>query len=152
VAQIVMWGLFIGPWLLFFFFDSNRIKRYVPAGLFGIVMLTIVFEMAKRYDWWEVKQTLFFLEDMTPFVFGVFFVGTILIFYFTYPGFWAFFILNAVFDLFQAYIMSPFFQRLGIYEMRSINAFQLFLIMTAVAILLYLYQRWQDSSFKIEIK
>ncbi|MCA1202609.1 hypothetical protein [Priestia flexa] len=82
--------------------------------------------MAKRYDWWEVNQTLFFLEDMTPFVFGVFFVGTLLIFYFTYPGFWTFFILNAIFDLFQAYIMSPFFQRLGIYEMHSVNAFQLF--------------------------
>ncbi|MCA0966780.1 hypothetical protein LZP85_08455 [Priestia flexa] len=41
MAQIVMLGLFIGPWLLFFFFDSNRIKRYVLAGLFGIVMRTI---------------------------------------------------------------------------------------------------------------
>ncbi len=83
---------------------------------------------------------------MTPFPFGIFIIGTLFIFYFTYPGFWMFMIINAAFDLFQAFVM------LNIYTLKEMNHFLLFVLMMVVAVLLFLYQKWQDTAFKLSIK
>lgn len=61
MAQIVMWVLFIGPWLLLFAVDKERVKRYMAVLLFGVVLLTVVFQIADRFNWWEVNETLFSL-------------------------------------------------------------------------------------------
>lgn len=37
MAQIVMWVFFIGPWLLLFAVDKERVKRYMAVSLFGDV-------------------------------------------------------------------------------------------------------------------
>ena len=68
MAQIVMWVLFIGPWLLLFAVDKERVKRYMAVSLFGVVLLTVVFQIADRFNWWEVNETLFFFVNMTPFL------------------------------------------------------------------------------------
>ncbi|WP_277401481.1 hypothetical protein [Priestia megaterium] len=33
MAQIVMWMFFIGPWLLLFAVDKERVKRYMAVSL-----------------------------------------------------------------------------------------------------------------------
>ncbi|WP_110114401.1 hypothetical protein [Bacillus sp. CGMCC 1.16541] len=152
MAHFVMWTLLIGPWFLLFFFDLQRIKRFVPVGLFASLVLTIVFQLAEKYEWWIIKDNLFFLTNITPYVYGVFLVGTILIFYISYPSFPFFMLVNIVVDLFEALIISPLFQRLGIYEAKNMNQFAIFLLMIAIAALLYFYQKWQDSAFKEELK
>jgi hypothetical protein len=151
VAQIVMWVLFIGPWLLLFTVDKERVKRYMAVSLFGVV-LTIVFQIADRFNWREVNETIFFFVNMTPFPFGIFIIGTLFIFYFTYPGFWVFMIINAAFDLFQAFVMSPIVEKLDIYTLKEINHFLLLILMMIIAALLFLYQKWQDTAFKLSIK
>lgn len=152
MAQIVMWVFFIAPWLLLFAVDKERVKRYMAVSLFGVVLLTMVFQIADRFNWWEVNKTLFFFVNMTPFPFGIFIIGTLFIFYFTYPGFWMFMIINAAFDLFQAFVMSPIFEKLDIYTLKEMNHFLLFVLMIVIAVLLFLYQKWQDTAFKLSIK
>ncbi|MGW5890167.1 hypothetical protein [Priestia megaterium] len=148
MAQIVMWVLFIGPWLLLFAVDKERVKRYMAVSLFGVVLLTVVFQIADHFNY----ETLFFFVNMTPFPFGIFIIGTLFIFYFTYPGFWMFMIINAAFDLFQAFVMSPIFEKLDIYTLKGMNHFLLFVLMMVIAVLLFLYQKWQDTAFKLSIK
>jgi len=97
-----------------------------------------------------VNKTLFFFVNMTPFPFGIFIIGTLFIFYFTYPGFWM--IINAAFELFQAFVMSPIFEKLDIYTLKEMNHFLLFVLMMVIAVLLFLYQKWQDTAFKLSIK
>ncbi|MBM7703900.1 hypothetical protein [Metabacillus iocasae] len=72
MAHFVMWFLLIGPWFLLFFFDTERMKRFVPVGIFAALLLTIVFQIAQRYEWWIIHDNLFFLTNMTPFIYGVF--------------------------------------------------------------------------------
>ena len=45
MAQIVMRMFFIGPWLLLFAVDKERVKRYMAVSLFGVVLLTMFFKL-----------------------------------------------------------------------------------------------------------
>ena len=45
MAQLVMWLFFIGPWLLLFAVDKERVKRYMAVSLFGVVLLTMFFKL-----------------------------------------------------------------------------------------------------------
>lgn len=38
-------------------------KRFIPAGLFGALALTIIFQIAEKLNWWEIKETIFPLTD-----------------------------------------------------------------------------------------
>ncbi len=147
MAQFIMWVLLIAPWFLLPFFDTERVKRFFPVALFAVLILTIVFQIAEKLKWWVVKENIFFLTNITPFVYGAFLVGTVLIFYFSYPRFKVYMVLNIVFDLFQAYVMHHIFIWFGIYEVHNINSIGLFLLMTSIAVIIYLYQKWQDTVF-----
>jgi hypothetical protein len=148
MAQTIMWLLFIGPWFLLLLFDTERLKRFFPVGVFAALILTIVFQIAERFNWWVIKENIFFLTNVTPFVYGAFLVGTVLIFYFSYPSFTRYMIFNIVFDLLQAFVMHPLFIWAGIYEERSIHSIGLFFLMLSIAVILYLYQKWQETIFK----
>ncbi len=147
-----MWILLIGPWFLLLFFDKERVKRFFPVGVFAAIILTIVFQIAERFNWWVIKENIFFLTNITPFVYGAFLVGTILIFYISYSRFTIYLILNIVFDLFQAFVMHPVFIWAGIYEERNINSIGLFFLMLSIAVIIYLYQKWQDTIVKESVK
>ena len=152
MAHFIMWILLIGPWFLLPLFDIERVKRFFPVAFFAVLILTIVFQLAEKYNWWVIRENLFFLTNITPFVYGSFLVGTVLIFYFSYPSFTVYMILNVIFDLFQAFVMHPIFIWAGIYEAHNINSIGLFFLMTFIAVIIYLYQKWQDTVFKNSVK
>lgn len=89
--------------------DSKRVKRFMPVSLFMAVLYTILFQMAEVWNWWDVHETsnIFFLTNISSFVYGFLIVTTVYMFYFTYPNFWIFLIVNWVIDLIQALIISP---------------------------------------------
>ncbi|MGZ9869991.1 hypothetical protein ACU3L3_16410 [Priestia endophytica] len=60
-------------------------------------------------------------------------------------------VLNILFDLFQAFVMHPIFEWTKIYEVNHINSIGLFFLMISIAIIIYLYQKWQDEAFKDEV-
>ncbi|WP_244856672.1 hypothetical protein [Priestia megaterium] len=61
-------------------------------------------------------------------------------------------IINSAFDLFQAFVMNPIFEKLNIYTLKEMNHFLYFVLMMVIAVLLFLYHKWQDTAFKLSIK
>ncbi|WP_338778400.1 hypothetical protein [Metabacillus sp. FJAT-52054] len=115
--QIILWSLFICPFFLLFFFHKKNLKRFVGSALFGSILLTILFQMANRFQWCEVKENIPILTDVTSFVYGVFFIGTILILALTYGDCMRYMLLNAAIDAVQAFILNAVFEHLGIYKL-----------------------------------
>lgn len=74
----------------------------MPVGLFAALVLTVVFQIAEKLDWWIIKENIF--------------------------------------------------EWIEIYEVNHINSIGLFFLMISIAIIIYLYQKWQDEVFKDEIR
>lgn len=146
--QILQWTLLISPWFVFIFLDKQRVRRYLPSGLFSSLLLSIAFQMADKFDWWRVKDNVFFLSNTTPFVYGVFLVGTVVILYFTYQSFWLYIAINLIVDSFQAFGISKWYEHLGIYELVKFNSFGVLLLSLAIALLIFVFQKWMDPIFK----
>lgn len=144
-VQLVMWSFLLLPWLLLIPLDKSKVKRYFPGGLVGALVLTFVFQMAEKFDWWEIKQNIILLNNITPFFYGVFLVGTVIILYFTYERFIVFFMTNLIADTFLSFGLSKWYEYLGIYELKNMNEFGVLLLTTVIALLIYLYQKWQDG-------
>lgn len=139
------------PWFLLLPLDSQRVKRFMPAGLFVAVLYTVIFQIAEVWNWWDVHEenNIFFLTNISSFVYGFLIVITIYMFYFTYPNFWLFLIANWIIDFIQALIISPFiFQKVGLYTMNNMSNFGLFVMIAITVPVVYLYQRWQDSALR----
>ncbi|MED4071760.1 hypothetical protein [Priestia endophytica] len=148
MAQAVSWIFFLLPWVLLYPLDSQRVKRFAPVGLFSALVITIIFQIAEKWNWWIINNNLFFLTSISSFVYGFLIVATILVFYFSYPNFLFYMIANLIIDAIQAFIISPFlFIKVGLYNLHKINAFELFLLMTLVSLIIYGYQKWQDTVF-----
>ncbi|QPC48397.1 hypothetical protein G8O30_07300 [Mangrovibacillus cuniculi] len=146
--QYLLWTLLIAPWFLLIPLPKEAVKRYMPASIFGALVLSIVFQMADALNWWKVKENIFIFSNTTPFVYGLFLVGTLIIMYFTYHKAILFFITNLLVDSFLAFGVSTWFEYLGIYELQEISSIHVLLITTIVAVLIYLFQKWLDPILK----
>jgi hypothetical protein len=56
-------------------------------------------------------------------------------------------LVNAIIDAIYAFGITKWLEYLGIYEFNNINSFGRFLFMQIVAVLIYLFQKWQDEAF-----
>ena len=145
MSQLLWWSLFILPWFLLLFFDKQRIKRFFPVLLLSIVLNSVVYQLAQKLNWFTVSKNLPFLTNISPSVYGMFAVGTLLIFYFTYGKFWLYFVVNLLFDILQSYVVTPFYGKLHLFERQEMNGFESVLIMTVMSLIMYIYQKWQDT-------
>ncbi|WP_433750798.1 hypothetical protein [Falsibacillus pallidus] len=147
-VQLLMWSLLILPWFLLLFFHSNKLKRFFPAGIFSSLILTFIFQIADKFDWWIVQKNIPLLANITTNAYGLFLVGTIIIIYFTYGNFFKYMIVNLVVDVFLSFIAGKWFEHLGIYRLENINHFGVLLLTLGIAVIIYLYQIWQDKIMK----
>lgn len=146
--QLLLWTLLIAPWFLLIPLPIQSVRRYMPASIFGALILSIVFQMADAFRWWEIKENIVLFTNTTPFVYGVFLVGTVIILHFTYHKPVLFFLTNLLVDAFLSFGVSAWFEYLGIYELQTISQFQVLIITTVIAILIYLFQEWLDPILK----
>lgn len=146
--QILMWSLLILPWFILLFLNKQGVKRYFPGGLFGALVLTIIFQVADKYNWWIIQDNIAILSNTTSFVYGAFLIGTIVILYFTFGKFWIYLITNLIIDALLSFGLNKWYEYLHIYKLVNINSFGVYILTTIVAILIYLYQIWQDSLYK----
>ena len=77
--------------------------------------------------------------------YGVFLVGTVIILYFTYERFIVFFVTNLIVDSFLSFGLSKWYEYLGIYELVKMNDIGVLFLTTIIALLIYLFQKWQDG-------
>ncbi|SFP01517.1 hypothetical protein [Salibacterium halotolerans] len=92
--QLLLWATFIIPWLALIPLNKTRVKKVFPAAMYGTLILTFVFQMADRFEWWRIEENIILLTNITSFVYGLFFAGTIIILYFTHHHFWLYMIMN----------------------------------------------------------
>ncbi|MGG2087961.1 hypothetical protein ABFY59_13325 [Priestia aryabhattai] len=146
--QMILWGILVIPWFLLLLLDKQRVKRFFTVGLFAALMMTIAYQVAEKMHWWTVQENVFFLTSMGATIYCLHIVITIFVFYLTYPGFILYIIVNIILDLIHGYVIVPFLAKIGLYNLYDISHFGLFLVMTTVAIILYLFQRLLDFIFE----
>ena len=101
--------------------------------------------MAEVWNWWTVKENVFFLTNISSFTYGLLPVTTILVFYFCYSNILLFFGVNIILDAIQAFIISPFvFEKFGLYTLNNMNNFGLYIAIISHLPIIYLYQKWYD--------
>ena len=149
--KLLLWITWIVPWFSLLFLKKDMIKRYMPVAVFTALLVTIVFEIAYALRWWEMLERIVPWGTITnvSFVYGLFIVGTIWIFYFTYRNFWLFLAVNAAVDALQAFVFDGLFEG-RVYRLVRINDFQVFLLMIGIAFVIYGYQKWQEGVFAKE--
>ena len=145
MGQILLWLTFIPPWLLLIPLDKKRVKHYLSATFFTLLLTSIAWQMAEVYKWWSITDNLFFLTNISAFNYGFSPVTTLYLFYFTFRKPWLFFGANLILDALQALVISPFvFEKVGLYKMNTMSNLGLFLLLFCMVPLIYAYQRGYD--------
>ncbi|MBD0379559.1 hypothetical protein [Paenibacillus sedimenti] len=150
IVKIIMWTSLILPWITLFAMKKSMIKRYMPVSILAALVVTIFFEIAYVYNWWILKIKIVTWGNITniSFVYGFFLVGTLWIFRLTFGKFWIYFLTNLIVDSLHLYFFQNIFERMGVFTMANVAKWQLLLLMTAVSLFLYTYQRWQETIFQ----
>jgi hypothetical protein len=86
MVKFILLAMLILPWLSLIFINKYSLKRFMPVAILASLLVTIIFELGYVYSWWKVQAELVPWDKITsvPLVYGVFLVGTIWIFRFTF--------------------------------------------------------------------
>lgn len=116
MLKVIMWLFFILPWLSLLLMNKLALRRYMPVALLATVMNTIVYQMAWKFGWWKYKESLYAWDKIAQVhtVYGVFLVGTLWIFRFTYRKFWLYALVNLGLDTIYAFGLRVLWKKLGI--------------------------------------
>lgn len=57
--KIILWIIFIGPWLTLFFLKKEEIKRYMPAAIFATLLMVLYNVYAFNEKHWEIHEVIF---------------------------------------------------------------------------------------------
>lgn len=149
--QVISWSFILIPWLTLLFMKKEEVKRFMPVALFTVVTSTVIYELGTTYKLWSIREAAYPLHQMFPAIYGAFPVLVMWIFRFTFGSFWSYLATNAVIDIVWAYILFPWFVRIGVLEF--LNAKTLIYSFTVGhAILLYGYQMWQEDTLVPALK
>ncbi|WP_425059162.1 hypothetical protein SCACP_38290 [Sporomusa carbonis] len=148
---IIMWSMFLIPWLTLIFMKKEDIKRYMPVGLLAIVTTTIIYDVGTTLGFWTLRESFFPFNYMEPYFYGTIPVLTMWVFKFTEGRFWTYMLTNIILDIgFNFFLLNYFFPSRGIMDFNIPPLFSLPITLTHAAVL-YGYQIWQnDMLFKSE--
>ncbi|GAA4714777.1 hypothetical protein [Brevibacillus fulvus] len=147
--RFVLVLLLVVPWLSLFWLDKQTIKRYMPVTIFTALLMTIIFQIAYTFKWWTIHQSIVpwgYMIDVS-FAYGIFTVGTLWIFVLTYRKFWIYLLTNVAMDAIFAFVVFPLLDKTGVATLHKISAWQYFLVILAISLLIYGYQAWQEPIF-----
>lgn len=145
--QVIVWSMFILPWATLFFMKRQDIIRFMPVALLSIVISSLSQEAGSTMGLWRIDQTLYPLNQTISYMYGLVPVVTLWLFKYTYQRFRWYLGVDAFFNLFFAYLFTPWLASRGIKAFNT-SSLNLFLIVTAISLLLYLYQMWQEQEIK----
>ncbi|WP_307550412.1 MULTISPECIES: hypothetical protein [unclassified Paenibacillus] len=149
---IILWSLLILPWASLLFLKMDTVRRYMPVALFMTVIHTLAYQAAYHYGWWEETGSSLFGWDKVipvPWVYGAYLAIVIWVFRFTFGKLWLYLIVNVLLDGLFMYIVYPIWQRMGLVSSEStLPTIAVIAMMVGFALIIYLYQMWQDEVFK----
>lgn len=147
--KLMLLALFLLPWLSLFKIDKMTFKRYLPVLSFSSLVIALLSELSKSYNWWKVKKPLFpKLSSDISFIFGPFFIANLWVFKLTYGNFINYLLINGLFDYMFAYPLTTIAEKLKVYKMINMTRFQLFILSIATSIINYLYQLFIEDALK----
>lgn len=149
--QLILWSLLLAPLASLLLMRRQSLKYYMPAAMFTALLVTIVHEIGFYYRWWVIQEAIFPWGYITslPITFGVYFAGTLWIFYFTYPNSRNYIAANAVYDGVIAFVFIPFFlEPRGIVAYEALNPWMLWLLSVSQAFVIYGYHKWQEAALQ----
>lgn len=142
-------ALLVLPWLTLFKIDKFTFKRYLPVLTFSSLVIALISELSKSYNWWKVKKPLVpKLSSDISFIFGPFFIANLWVFKLTFGRPILYGLLNIVFDYLFAYPLTTLAEKLKVYKMGTMSRFQLFSISIFTAVINYLYQMFVEEALK----
>ena len=144
--QVIVWAMLILPWLSLFFMKKEDIRRFMPLALFTMVVTSIVIEAGITLKLWNIRETTYPLNHTLSYVYGLAPVVAMWIFKYTYRRFWIYIAADTVFNLVFGFLFTPWLASRGIKDLLT-SGFSVFLIVTGLAVLLYLYQMWQENAW-----
>lgn len=124
----------------------------MPVAVFVSLLVTILFEAAHSLKWWVMIDQIVPWGYITnvSFVYGIFIIGRIWIFHFTFRNFWIYLVTNVIIDGLFAFVLNNFFEG-RIYRLVNFNELQVFLLMVGLSLTIFVYQRWQEQIFQRNI-
>lgn len=148
INKIILWSLLITPWFTLLLMKKESIKRYIATTIFTSLLVTIVYEIAYVYKWWDLLVPIVPWGNITnvSYAYGTFFIGTLWIFHFTYRKFWLYILTNIVVDGADAFLIRPLMQSRNIIHYTNISKLNLFFVMITLALIAYVFQRWYESN------
>lgn len=142
--QLLLWILLVVPLLSLFLMNKKDLKRFMPVTLFTAVTSGIIYEIGIMVGVWYFQETAF------PFImYGLLPAGAIWVFRFTYGRFGLYLVTNAIIDLAFAFILIPWFSRIGLIGLGTWSSLIIYLTNFVHACLLYGYQMWQETIFAL---
>jgi len=133
--------MFVLSWLSFPLLGKESIKRFLPAGLFISLLVTIEDVIArKRKWWWWYEKIIPNLSGIVPFLWGPFFIGSMWILKLTYGRFTFYTILNLIIDSIFTFFMVDLLKKLGIASLIRLRKYQLSMLFFIKSLLLYGFQ------------
>lgn len=145
--QVILWSMFIVPWLSLLFMPKEDIKRWMPAALFTMVANTIILDIGFALRMWEIRETVFPFYDQLPMAYGGLPIATMWILKFTYGRFWLYALVELILSCVFAYIVQPWMSSRGIWVAINVTSLKVLFITIPHFISIYLYQMWQESIF-----
>ena len=143
--QVLLWGLFLIPWLTLIFMPREDVKRYMPAGLLATVLCIITTEIGIANGWWYIRETTYPLALMPTYTYGLFPVVTMWTLKYCYRRFQYFLVSELFLNTLFATIYVPWIARRGIKDFDA--SLILFFFAWAMGLILYGYQMWQEGIF-----
>jgi hypothetical protein len=140
--QLILWMLLIVPLLSLFLMKKEDLKRFMPVTLFTAFTSGIMHQILIMTGAWYFREIAF------PFVlYGLFPAIAIWIFRFTYGRFGRYMLTNAIIDLVWAFVIVPWFNKIGLIGTGTWTTLIIYLVSLGHACLLYGYQIWQETIF-----
>lgn len=133
--------IMILSWFSIPLLGKREIKRFLPAGLFITMIVSIEDLIAKKRKWWWWYEKLHpKLSGIVPLLWGPFFIGSIWILKWTYGKFIRYIILNLIIDSMFTYLLVDLFKKIGIASLVRLKKYQLSLLFFLKSLLLYGFQ------------
>ncbi|WP_456279485.1 hypothetical protein [Bacillus sp. AK128] len=138
-------------WTSLLLFGRNDFKRFLPAGLFMLVVVTIEDLFAQKRKWWVWYEKLFpQLSGITPFLLGPFFIGSMWILKLSYGKFLRYIVINLMVDSLFTYFIIDRFKKFRIGGLVHLKKIQLSSLFFLKSLLLYGFQSLTEKARTVE--
>ncbi|WP_245867927.1 hypothetical protein SPSIL_009940 [Sporomusa silvacetica DSM 10669] len=145
--QVILWTMLILPWITLFFMKKEDIKRFMPVGLLTAVTSAIIVESGITLRLWETQETIYPLNQMMPYVYGLSPVLSMWIMKYTYGRFVIYMVTNIILDIGFSYIFLPSLDNRGIFHFVRATPLVAYLPTIPHTAVLYAYQIWQEGIY-----